>query len=106
MSTQEISENHDLWKLIVLSLVLALIGRLYKSMRGATLGFDGETIRLTFFFERSPTEQEVESLQDVEAEIVSCHKYQSDLVLSVVPVSESLHDKVDNWGWVFLRSEG
>lgn len=105
MATKDISKNHDLWKTVVLDLVLALIGRIPSYMRGATLDFDGETICLTFFFERHPEEREVDNMQDLEAEIVSCHDYQSDLVLSVVPVSESLIDKVGNWGWVFLRLE-
>ncbi len=103
MSFHNIGKYHDLWRVVALNLVLALVNRIPHYMRGATIGFDGETIRLTFIFERSPDEREEQNMQDVEAEIVSCHEYQSDLTLSVVPVTESIIDKVDNWGWVFLR---
>lgn len=105
MTTQNISKYHDLWKLIVLNLVLALIGRISKSVRGITLDFDGGAIQLSIFFEVDPAESDVNNMRDVEAELVSHHEYQSDLVFSVVPVSESLIDRVGSWGWVFLRCE-
>lgn len=109
MTTLEITENiikhHELWKSVVLDLTLALVGAIPKSVRGITLNFDGNTIQITVFFEKQPTEQDIENIQNVEAELISHHEYQSDLVLVVAPPSESLLDKVNNWGWVYLRLE-
>ena len=105
MTAKDISDYKDLWKLIFINLVLSLTGRISKSVRGITIGFDGETIRLVIFFDALPSESDIEDMRDVEAELISHHEYQSDLLLSVVPASESLIEKVDNWGWVFLRRE-
>ncbi|WP_417663507.1 hypothetical protein [Pseudomonas sp.] len=105
MTATDISNHKDLWKLVFVNLVLSLAGRISKSVRGITIGFDGETIRLVVFFDTPPSESDIEDMRDVEAELVSHHEYQSDLVFSVVPVSESLIEKVDNWGWIFLRRE-
>lgn len=102
---QDITKYHDLWKLIVISLVLSLVGRVTRSLRGVTLNFDGFTIRMTAFFEEQPRDRDIENMQDVEAELVSHHDFKSELVLSVVPLVEGLADKVGNWGWVFLRCE-
>ena len=103
--SENISKHNELWKSIVLSLILALVGQLPKSVRGITLNFDGKTIQVTVFFEDQPNERDVADMQDVEAELISHHSFQSDLVLAVVPSSESLIDKVKNWGWVYLRRE-
>jgi hypothetical protein len=105
MTTQNIAKYHDLWKLIVISLVLSLVGRVTRSVRGITLNFDGVTIRMTVFFEEQPRDRDIENMQDVEAELVSHHDYRSELVLSVVPLAEGLADRVGDWGWVFLRCE-
>jgi len=103
--TENISKNYELWKSVVLSLMLALIGSVPKSVRGITLDFDGETIQITVFFDEQPTERDVACMQDVEAELISHHDYQSDLVFDVIPTTESLIDKVKNWGWIYLRRE-
>jgi hypothetical protein len=44
-------------------------------------------------------------MQDVEAELISHHDYLSDLVLEVVPITDSLIGRAKNWGWVYLRRE-
>ena len=103
--TECIAKNYDLWKSVVLNLIHALVGVMPKAVRGITLNFDGETIQLTMFFEDQPRERDIEDMQDVEAELISHHDYQSDLIISVIPSSESLIDKVGNWGWVYLRRE-
>ena len=103
---ENVSKNHELWKSVVLSLILALVGKISKSVRGITLNFDSETIQITVFFEDQPSERDVADMQDVEAELISHHSFQSDLVFAVVPSSESLIDKVKNWGWIYLRREG
>jgi hypothetical protein len=100
-----IAMHHELWKSVVLNLVMALIGIIPKSLRGVALNFDGKTIQVAMFFETSPTDREVEDMLNVEAELISHHDFQSDLVLSVVPTSESLLEKNGNWGWVYLRRE-
>lgn len=100
-----IAEYHSLWKSVVLSLILALLGVIPKSVRGITLNFDGETIQITMFFETQPTERDIIAMQNVEAEVVSHHDYQSDLVLEVVPITDSLIGRVKNWGWAYLRRE-
>jgi hypothetical protein len=105
MTAKDISSHKDLWRLVFVNLVLSLVGRISKSVRGVTIGFDGETIRMVVFFDAPPLESDIEDMRDVEAELISHHEYQSDLVFSVVPVAESLIEKVDNWGWVFLRRE-
>lgn len=102
---KNIAKYHELWKSVVISLVLALIGAIPKSVRGITLNFDGETIQIVVYFENGPIERDVEEMQNIEAELISHHDYQSDLVCTVVPVSEDLIDKVKNWGWVYLRRE-
>jgi hypothetical protein len=109
MNSSNISENiakhYDLWKSVVLNLVHALIGVIPKSVCGITLNFDGETIQITVFFEDQPSDADVEGMRDVEADLISHHDYQSELILSVIPSSESLIDKVTNWGWIYLRRE-
>jgi hypothetical protein len=100
-----IIKHHALWKSVVLDLVLALLGVIPKSVRGITLNFDGETIQISIFFETQPTERDINAMQDVEAEVVSHHDYQSDLVLDVVPITDSLVNRVKNWGWIYLRRE-
>ena len=54
--TENVSKNYDLWKSVVLSLILALVGQLPKSARGITLNLDGETIQIVVFFEGQPSE--------------------------------------------------
>lgn len=103
--TENITEHHELWKSVVLSLTLALIGALPKSVRGITLDFDGETIQITVFFDEHPSERDVACMQGVEAELISHHDYQSDLVFDAIPTTQSLIDKAKNWGWVYLRRE-
>ena len=109
MTSSDVAENiakhYELWKSVVLNLIHALVGVMPKSARGITLNFDGETIQITVFFEDQPSESDVEGMQDVEAELISHHDYQSELVISVIPSSESLIDKVKNWGWIYLRRE-
>lgn len=100
-----IDRHRDLWQSVVLNLVLALLGQISAAVRGITLNFDGETIQVVVYFERTPTESEVEDLECVEAELVSHHDYLSELTLVVVPPTDTLVDKVKNWGWVFLRRE-
>ncbi|WP_411703549.1 hypothetical protein [Edaphovirga cremea] len=105
MMNDNILKNHELWKSVVLNMTLALLGRVSISMRGVTLNFDSDTIQIIVFFESKPSDVEIDNMQEVEAEIISSHDYQSNLVLVELPVAESLMDKVKNWGWVYLRYE-
>lgn len=98
-------ESYNLWRSILLICALAFVGEITKSMRGITLNFDGKVIGITVFFEREPSDLEIDIVQRVEAEIISHHSYQSDLVIKVSPVNESLIGKRRNWGWVYLRRE-
>lgn len=102
---ENILKNNELWKKTVLNMTLSLLGRISKNMRGITLNFDDETIKITVLFENDPSDMDIENMQDVEAEIISCHDYQSELILTKLPITEPLTNKVGNWGWVFLSCE-
>ncbi|AYQ28041.1 MULTISPECIES: hypothetical protein [unclassified Polaromonas] len=97
-----IPNNPELRKTVSLNLVLSLVGVLPKTVRGITLNFDEKTIQVVFFFAVTPTENEIEDLQNVEAELVSHHEYQSEFVLKVADHSEDISGQVKNWGWIFL----
>lgn len=105
MMNDNILKNHALWKSVVLNTTIALLGRVSKNMRGVTLNFDVDTIQITVFFESKPSDVEIDNMQEVEAELISSHDYQSDLILVELPMTETLIDKVKNWGWVYLRYE-
>lgn len=96
---------NDLWNHKKYHLSSLLVGEITKTMRGVTLNFDAKTIQITVYFDSAPTEKYIESLEEMETEFVSGHEYMTDLVLEVVPVTESLVNKVKNWGWVYLRRE-
>jgi hypothetical protein len=102
---ENIARHRALWESTVWGLTRALLGVIPKSVRGITLNFDGETIQITVFFETQPTERDINAMQDVEAELISHHDYLSDLVLEVVPITDSLIGRAKNWGWVYLRRE-
>lgn len=106
MKIDDIAKNQDLWRRIVLELTLALLGRVSVNVRGIALDFDGDTIKVAVYFLGSPSERDVENMQDVEAELVSHHDYRSALSLVATTEFERLEGKSGNWGWVFLRDEG
>ena len=102
---QNISAHHDLWKHILITLMLNLLGVISKSTRGVTLNFDGETIEIRVIFDKQQSETEIDDLQNVEAELVSSHDYMSNLDVVVAPPDQDISTLVKNWGWVYLRKE-
>jgi len=102
---KNITDHYDLWKSVFLSLTLNLVGVISKSMRGITLNFDGEVIKICVFFDKQPSETEINDLQNIEAELVSTHDYMSDLELAIASPDQDISALVKNWGWVYLRKE-
>jgi len=88
-----------------MTIALGLIGTISKSMRGVALNFDGKTVQITAIFDTAPTEEEIENLQNIEAELISTHSYTSDLELLTIPISQNISHISKNLGWVFLRKE-
>lgn len=98
-------KNYELWKTVFMTIAIGLIGTVTNSMRGIALDFDGEVVKITVIFEKTPTEEEIENLQNIEAEVISTHNHISDLELLEIPVSKSIFQIERNLGWVFLRKE-
>ena len=88
-----------------MTVALGLVGSVAKSMRGVALDFDGCVMKITAVFETEPSDDDVDKLQNIEAEVVSSHGYMSDLEFLVVPANQSIVDIYRNLGWVFLRKE-
>ena len=88
-----------------MTVALGLVGVVTKSMRGVALDFHERIVKITVIFDSNPSDDDIEKLQDLEAEVVSSHDYVSDLEIMVIPTTQSISDIHRNLGWVFLRKE-
>lgn len=105
-SITENRKNHlQLWKTLFMTVALGLVGVVTKSMRGVALNFDESIVKITVIFDSNPSDDDIEKLQDLEAEVVSSHDYISDLEVLVVPINQDISNVYRNLGWVFLRKE-
>lgn len=102
---KNIQEHQDLWKKVFFALMINLVGVISKSTRGITLNFDGNVIKIIVIFETTPSEIEIDDLQNIEAELVSIHDYMSDLEIVVASSDQDISNFVKNWGWAYLRKE-
>lgn len=105
-SVAENRRNHlQLWETLFMTVALGLVGIVTNAMRGVALDFDKSVVKITVIFESTPSDDDIEKLRDLEAEVVSSHDYMSDLEILVISDNQKIGNIYRNLGWVFLRKE-
>lgn len=103
MSTKD--KDIEFRKNVLLSTQRALWGMIYPSIRAIAVGYEGtKKLKLIYYLDREPNEDDYENISDVTGEIcsdVDFSELEEQCVFTLEPIS-----KLDNLeSWVYIRKE-
>jgi len=90
---------------LLLSAQRALWGMIYPEIRAIAVGFDGlKKLKMIYYLDREPTEEDYESISDVTGEILADIEFLA--VEEVCIYTKEPFSKLDNLtSWVYIRKE-
>lgn len=90
---------------ILISIQRALLGMIYPSIRAIAVGYDGiEKLKVVYYLDREPDEDDYESISDVVGEVCSDIYFQEVEELCIF--AKEPINKLDNLvSWVYIRKE-
>lgn len=93
----------------LLSVTRALWDRVGPELRGVAVGWDGDCVRVRFYFESALSPVDQEDVSCAEAEVLAdlYPGQTTDFAAIVVPATEPrlLPEPWDAWEWLYLRRE-
>ncbi len=98
-------KNIELRRDVLISIQRALLGMIYPSIRAIAVGYDDiEKLKMIYYLDREPNEDDYENISDVVGEVCSDIDFQEVEELCVF--TKEPINKLDNLvSWVYIRRE-
>ncbi|MCB9350309.1 MAG: hypothetical protein H6573_22760 [Lewinellaceae bacterium] len=90
---------------LLLSAQRASLGMITSNMRAITVGVKNDKLFITVFFENTPSEEELELISEMAAEIIADFPYVNSSVEVPVTTSDNINNLKRLDFWVFKRYE-